>query len=48
MTDADDREAFLQARCGSFGASKVREARARTEGEAISDLLWQMGFERDK
>lgn len=29
MTDADDREAFLQARCGSLGASKIREALSR-------------------
>jgi hypothetical protein len=51
MTDADDREAFLQARCGSLGASKVREAFSRLKrgGErtkAAEDLMYEIAAER--
>jgi hypothetical protein len=51
MTDADDREAFLQARCGSLGASKVREAFSRLKrgGERTKpaeDLMFEIAAER--
>jgi YqaJ-like viral recombinase domain len=52
MTDAaDDREAFLQARCGSLGASKVREAFSRLKrgGErtkAAEELMYEIAAER--
>jgi predicted phage-related endonuclease len=51
MSDADDREAFLQARCGSLGASKVREAFSRLKrgGErtkAAEDLMYEIAAER--
>jgi hypothetical protein len=51
MTDDDDREAFLQARCGSLGASKVREAFSRLKrgGErtkAAEDLMYEIAAER--
>ena len=51
MTDADDREAFLQARCGSLGASKIREALSRLKrgGERTKpaeDLMYEIAAER--
>lgn len=50
MTDADEREAFLQARCGSLGASKVRDAFARLKkgerAKASEDLMYEIAAER--
>ena len=51
MSDDDDHEAFLQARCGSLGASKIGEAIARLKrsGErtkAALDLMYEIAAER--
>ena len=51
MTEADDREAFLQARCGSLGASKIRVALAtlKRSGERTKeaeDLMYEIAAER--
>jgi hypothetical protein len=50
MTD-DDREAFLQARCGSLGASKIGEAlshlkRSGDRTKAALDLMYELAAER--
>lgn len=50
MTD-DDREAFLQARCGSLGASKIRVAlatlkRSGDRTKEAMDLMYELAAER--
>jgi hypothetical protein len=47
----DDREAFLQARCGSLGASKIDEALSRLKRsgdrtKAALDLMYEIAAER--
>jgi YqaJ-like viral recombinase domain len=47
----DDREAFLQARCGSLGASKIVEAlshlkRSGDRTKAALDLMYEIAAER--
>ena len=51
MMDADEREAFLQARCGSLGASKIRVAlatlkRSGDRTKEATDLMWEIAAER--
>lgn len=51
MIDPDDREAFLQARCGSLGASKIGEAlstlkRSGERTKAAFDLMYEIAAER--
>lgn len=51
MSEADDREAFLQARCGSLGASRIADAlstlkRSGDRTKAAIDLMYELAAER--